>query len=170
MDEGIFIARLVLGLGMAAHGAQKLFGWFGGPGLSGTAGFMEMFGFRPNKPFALALCATEFGGGLLMAVGLFGPVGPALIILAMIVAIVVAHLGKGYFAATNGFEFPLVYAAAALALASAGPGALSLDRLLGLDGVWNVDRIQVVIAASVVGAVLTLLVRRTPAPAPALAE
>jgi putative oxidoreductase len=155
---------------MAAHGGQKLFGWFGGPGLQGTAGFMEMFGFRPGLPFALAVSLGEIASGLLMAFGLFGPVGPALMILVMIVALVVAHLGKGYFAMTNGIEFPLVYAAAALALASSGPGALSLDRLLGLDGIWNAERIAATLVLGVAGAAITLMVRRrSEAPAPALA-
>jgi putative oxidoreductase len=132
MDTGILIARLILGLGLAAHGAQKLFGWFGGHGLAGTGGFMESLGFRPGRQFALAAGLGEFGGGLLTAAGLLGPVGPAAMIAVMVVAMLTVHRGHGFFAEGNGVELPLLYATGALALAFAGPGAYSLDRLLGI--------------------------------------
>jgi putative oxidoreductase len=74
MDAGILIARLIVGLAIAAHGAQKLFGWFGGHGLKGTAGFFESLGFRPGIFFALAAGLGELGGGLLTAAGFLGPV------------------------------------------------------------------------------------------------
>src|ERR1044072_3276783 len=86
-DLGLLVARVVLGLLMAAHGAQKLFGWFGGYGIAGTGGFMESLGFRPGRFFAAAAGTTEFAGGLLVALGLLGPLGPAMIISTMIVAI-----------------------------------------------------------------------------------
>src|SRR5205814_7539283 len=86
MDTGLLIARLVFGLLMAAHGAQKLFGWFGGHGLAGTAGFLESLGFRPGRVFATAASLAELAGGLLAALGLLGPIGPALIVSVMIVA------------------------------------------------------------------------------------
>ena len=78
MDAGLVVARVVLGLLMASHGAQKLFGWFGGYGIAGTGGFLESLGFRPGRLFARTAGLGEFGGGLLVALGLFGPVGPAL--------------------------------------------------------------------------------------------
>src|SRR2546428_533738 len=83
---------------LAAHGAQKLFGWFGGYGLAGTGGFFAGLGFRPGVLFALAAGLGELGGGLLTAAGLFGPVGPALIILVMLVAILAVHWPHGFFA------------------------------------------------------------------------
>src|SRR5437762_3853582 len=92
IDTGLLIARLVFGLMMAAHGAQKLFGWFGGHGLAGTAGFLEALGFRPGRAFATTASVSEFGSGLLVALGLFGPVGPALMLSVMIVAAVSVHL------------------------------------------------------------------------------
>lgn len=132
MHLGLLIARLVLGLAISAHGAQKLFGWFGGYGLNGTGGFLESIGFRPGRLFALAAGLAEFGGGVLTALGFLGPLGPALIILVMMVALLTVHLPHGFFAQSNGIELNVAYIAGALALASAGPGVYSLDYILGL--------------------------------------
>src|SRR6185295_11188768 len=110
-DEGLLIARHVFGSLMAAHGAQKLFGWFGGYGLAGTGGFLESLGFRPGRFFAAAAGGTEVVGGLL------GPLGPALIISTMVVAIATVHWGHGVFSQNNGFELPLLYAVTAAAIA-----------------------------------------------------
>src|SRR6478736_6478896 len=104
MDTGMLLARLVLGLLMAAHGAQKLFGWFGGYGLAGTGGFFEALGFRPGQLFAALAGVAESVGGLLLAVGLLEPVSAMAIIAVMIVAIGSVHWGHGLFAATNGVE------------------------------------------------------------------
>src|SRR4051812_5688186 len=101
MDTGILVGRLIVGLAMAAHGAQKLFGWFGGYGIAGTGGFFEGLGFRPGRFFATAAGLGEFVGGLLTAFGLFGPVGPALIILVVTVAAAAVHWDKGFFAMNN---------------------------------------------------------------------
>src|SRR5258706_4134364 len=97
MNEGLLIARLVLGLLMAAHVAQRLFGWFGGHGLAGTAGFFESLGFRPGRLFATAAALGEVGSGLLVTLGLLGPIGPALMLSVMIVAASV-HWPNGVFA------------------------------------------------------------------------
>ena len=86
LDLGLLLIRVVLGLIFAAHGAQKLFGWFGGYGLAGTGGFMESLGFRPGKTFAAEAALGEFVGGLLFALGFLGAVGPALMLSGMIVA------------------------------------------------------------------------------------
>src|SRR5215204_6968662 len=75
---GLLLLRIVVGLAMAAHGSQKLFGWFGGHGLAGTGGFFEMIGFRPGRLFAMAAGVTEIASGLLIALGFLGPIGPAL--------------------------------------------------------------------------------------------
>jgi putative oxidoreductase len=131
MNAALLIARLIFGLGLAAHGAQKLFGWLGGYGLKGTGGFLESLGFRPGALFALAAGLAELGGGLLTGAGLLWPVGPALMIVVMIVAILSVHWSHGFFADKQGLELPLMYATGAFALAFAGPGTYALDRLLG---------------------------------------
>src|SRR5882762_8534639 len=131
MDLGLLIARIVLGLLMAGHGSQKLFGWFGGYGLAGTGGFFENLGFKPGKLFAAAASAGEVISGLLVALGLFGPVGPALMLSVMIVAAVSVHW-HGVFATSNGIELPLLYATAGITFALTGPGRFSLDALLGI--------------------------------------
>jgi putative oxidoreductase len=131
MDTALLIARLFFGLGLAAHGTQKLFGWFGGHGLIGTGGFFETIGFRPGKFFATAAALGETLGGVLLAIGLLGPIGPALMFLVMIVAASI-HVKNGFFATNDGFELPLLYAMGALTFAFTGPGGYSLDRVLGL--------------------------------------
>src|SRR5258705_9197662 len=85
-NAGLLVARLVFGLSLAAHGAQKLFGWFGGYGLAGTGGFFEQLGYRPGKTFAALAGLAEFGGGVLIALRVLGPVGAAPTIFVMIVA------------------------------------------------------------------------------------
>jgi putative oxidoreductase len=164
-DAVLLVARLLLGLGMAAHGAQKLFGWFGGHGLRGTAGFLTGLGFRPAPFFALLAALGETGGGVLTALGFLGPVGPALIVAAMIVAAVSVHLQHGFFAASNGFEVPALYIGGALVLLAVGPGRYSLDAVTGLSTVWTPARDAIVLAVTVAGAVLSLLVRGSAAAA-----
>ena len=168
MDQGLLVVRAVLGLGMAAHGAQKLFGWWGGYGLQGTGGWLESQGFRPGRLFALAAGLSEAAGGLLTAAGLLGPIGPALLVSVMIVAIGVAHWGRGFFAQNNGFELPLLYIGAAVGLALTGPGTLSLDHVLGLTAFWTPATAWAAIGLGVLGGAGNLAVRRpqgTPAPA-----
>ena len=160
MDAGLLLARMVVGLVMAAHGAQKTFGWFGGYGLAGTGGFFESLGFRPGRLFAGAAGFTEVAGGLLLALGLLGPLGPALIISVMIVAIATVHWQHGLFATNNGYELPLLNIAAVAAVALIGNGAYSLDALLGLS--WSSGVVWSVLALAVVGGFANLAVRRAP--------
>jgi putative oxidoreductase len=164
MDTGLLLARMVFGLMMAAHGAQKAFGWFGGYGLAGTAGFMESLGFRPGRFFAAAASGTEIAGGLLVALGLFGPLGPALIVSVMIVAAGTVHWGHGVFAQNNGFEVPLLYGVTAAAIALIGNGAYSLDAALSLS--WPAGVVWTVLALGVLGGLGNLAIRKT-APAAA---
>jgi putative oxidoreductase len=130
---GVLMLRLVLGLTVAAHGAQKLFGWFGGPGLAGFRGVMEKLNIRPPGPFALLAGLGEFVGGLLVALGFLNPAGPLIVAGAMVVAIATVHLGKGFFSSRGGYEFPLLIAGGAVALSIMGPGPYSLDGVLRLS-------------------------------------
>ena len=159
MDAGLLIGRFVFGALMASHGAQKLFGWFGGYGLAGTAPFLESLGFRPGRAFALAAALSEVGGGALVTLDLLGPVGPALMLSVMIVAAVTVHWHNGLFAMNNGIELPLLYAAAAVALCLTGPGRYSLDALFGLASVWSPGLGWSALALGVLGAVANLTVR-----------
>jgi putative oxidoreductase len=164
IDAGLVIARLVFGLLMAAHGAQKLFGWFGGYGLAGTGGFFEALGFRPGRFFAATASLAEFLSGLLVAFGLLGPVGPALMLSVMIVAAVSVHLKNGLFSMSNGIELPLLYGAAAAALALTGYGRYSLDALFDLASVWTPALTWTALGLGIVGGLVNLAIRR-PAPA-----
>jgi putative oxidoreductase len=164
----LLFIRLIIGLAMAAHGAQKLFGWFGGYGIAGTGGFLESLGFKPGKVFAVAAGLAEGLGGLLIALGLGGPVGAALVISAMVVAIVTVHLRNGFFASGNGVELPLLYLLVAAAYAFAGYGAFSLDAVLGLGSVWTPVFVWIFVALGVAGGLANVAVRRqTPAAAAA---
>jgi len=133
MDLGLLILRLVMGLTLAAHGAQKLFGWFGGYGLAGTGGFLEPLGFHPGRRAALLAGLAELGGGLLLALGAATPFAAALPIGVMVVAIVTVHLDKGFFVANGGFEYSLLVVAVASTFAFVGPGRYSVDALLGRE-------------------------------------
>lgn len=132
-DLGLLAARLALGLGLASHGAQKAFGWFEGPGPQGAAGFMTSLGLKPGEGYATAASYNELASGLLIALGLGGPLGPAGAISTMVVAAEMVHKKNGFFAGKGGIEVNVLYSAGALALASAGYGALSLDGIFGLD-------------------------------------
>ena len=122
--------RAGAGLIFAAHGAQKLFGWFGGYGLEGTAGWMASIGLEPGLLMATLAGSAEFFGGLLLIIGLL--VRPTALVLAatMMVAIVTVHLQHGLFIANNGYEFALALLVITVGLAFRGAGSLSADRLL----------------------------------------
>ena len=160
MDLGLLLARVVIGLLMAAHGTQKLFGWFGGYGLAGTAGFFEQLGFRPGRFFAATAAGTEIIAGLLVAAGLLGPLGPALVVSVMLVAIATVHWPHGLFAQNNGIEVPLLYAVTAVALALTGHGAYSLDAAFGLS--WSTEVAWVTLSLGALGAIANLAVRKPP--------
>ena len=160
---GLLIARVVIGVLMAAHGAQKLFGWFGGYGLHTTGEFFVQLGFRPGRAYATIASVAEVASGLLVAAGFLGPVGPAVMISVMIVAAISVHWQNGLFAQSNGIEVPLLYVTGALGFALAGFGPYSLDTLLGITARWTPTLTLTVLAVGVAGGVTNLLIRRRPA-------
>lgn len=132
MDLALFGLRLVIGLTLAAHGGQKLFGWFGGRGIAGTAASYEQLGLRPGRFNACLAGLTEVLGGLLIAMGLLTPLGAAALIAVMTVAALMVTLRNGFFISGQGVEYNLVLMAAGFALAGTGAGGWSLDDALGI--------------------------------------
>lgn len=160
MSVGLLILRLVVGLGLAAHGAQKLFGWFGGYGIAGTGQFLEGLGFRPGRLHAVQAGLAEVLGGLFLAAGFLTPLGAAAVVAVMLVAAVSVHFKGGYFAQSGGYEYLLLLAAAALTLAFTGPGAISLDQALGIA--WSGDKWGLfALVAGLVGGAVPLVARKT---------
>src|SRR5262245_50676324 len=151
MDVGILLLRMTMGLAFAAHGSQKVFGWFGGYGPDGTGQFMEALGFRPGRRHALAAGFVELFGGLLLALGFLTPLAAALIASVMVVAAVTVHWKNGFFA-PRGYELNFVLGMAALSIAFTGPGALSVDSIAHypLSGVaWGICAAVVAVAAAI---------------------
>jgi putative oxidoreductase len=159
MSYGILFLRFIVGATIAAHGAQKLFGWFGGHGPRGTAGFFGSLGFRP--PLAMALMAgLAESSGLFFAAGFLTPFAALAMASVMVVAIGSVHWKNGFWAGNGGYEYNLLIWTAAVAVAATGPGRFSIDNALGwadnLSGVWwGVG----VLAASLAGGLLVLATR-----------
>jgi len=162
LSIGLLVVRVVIGLIMAADGTQKLLGGFGGYGLRGTGEFFVQLGFQPGPAFAAAASISEIISGLLVALGFLGPIGPALMVSVMIVAAITVHWEHGLFATNNGIELPLLYGAAAFALALTGFGVYSLDGLLGIAGRWSSSFTWIVMALGVAGGFVNLALRRRP--------
>ncbi len=132
LSFGLLVLRLIFGGLLAGHGAQKLFGWFGGHGLQGTAGWLKSMNMHPSKPWAVLAGVSEFGGGVLTALGFLNPLGPLASTGAMGMAAAKVHRGKPIWVTSGGAELPLTNIAIALALGIAGPGKFSLDCALNL--------------------------------------
>lgn len=161
MNIGLLLLRLVVGLTLAVHGTQKLFGWFGGPGLDRAGQSMGNLGFVPGRRSALLAGLMETGGGLLLALGLMTPAAAAAIFAVMLVAGFSAHLKQGFFLQKGGYEYTLVLGLAALSIAFTGPGELSLDALFGLDlggALWGLAALLV----GLVGGTIPLAGRQLP--------
>jgi putative oxidoreductase len=139
MHAGLLLLRVVVGLTMASHGTQKLFGWFGGPGPRGTSAFFGQLGYR--APVAMALLAgLAETSGVAFAAGFLTPLAALGIAVVMLNAIFAVHLKNGFFNGNGGIEFPLLLLTTAVAVAAIGPGRYSLDRALHWDdnisGAW----------------------------------
>lgn len=130
MELGLLIIRVVIGLLFIGHGAQKLFGMFGGYGPKGTGGWMESVGIKPGVAMAVIAGLIELIGGTMFGIGLFTPVAAILIALTMVGAIVKVHGPNGLWATSNGYEYPLVVLAVVIGVALTGAGAYSLDAVL----------------------------------------
>ena len=137
MASGILLLRLVLGGTMAGHGAQKLFGVFGGPGLQGATGFFGMLRFRSPAVLALVASATELGCGILLALGFLTPLAALGIATVMVTAVGTVHIRKGFWNSNGGFEFNLLIWTAAIAIVAVGAQRYSLDRAFGWDDNWS---------------------------------
>ncbi|MFE1312882.1 DoxX family protein [Streptomyces sp. NPDC058755] len=127
-DWGLLLVRLTFGLLMAAHGAQKLFGVFGGDGLTATGRLFASIGYRPGRLFAMIGGLSEFLGGLGLALGLFTPLAAAALIGMMINAMVTVTGAHGLWDADGGVEYSVCITVVAIAIAAIGPGRLALDR------------------------------------------
>ncbi|WP_342425508.1 DoxX family protein [Paenibacillus sp. FSL L8-0502] len=130
LASGLLLIRLVVGLLLVGHGAQKLFGWFGGYGPKGTGGWMESIGIKPGVFMAVAAGLMELLGGALFAVGLLTPLAALLITATMLGAIFKVHGPNGIWATANGYEYPLVLIAVVIGIALTGAGSYSIDALL----------------------------------------
>lgn len=161
---GLLILRLVVGLILAGHGAQKLFGWWGGPGMKGWTQTVQKLRIRPAQPWAWVAALAEFGGGILLALGFVSPLGSLAIAGSMLVAIATVHLPRGFWVGKGGYEYNIALLGAVAALALTGPGVYSLDHALGIH---LPEPVSVLIGtiALIVGVAVTLATR-SPQPAP----
>ena len=165
MNLGLLLLRLAVGATLAAHGSQKLFGWFGGGGIQGTGQGLEHLGFVPGRRAAVLAGLAEFGGGLLLAFGALTPLAAAAIVGVMTVAIGSVHIKNGFFNMQGGYEFPLVLSVAALSTVVTGPGTYSVDALLGLDlsgPIWAAGALVV----GLIGGLVQLSARHRAVPQP----
>lgn len=162
---GLLILRVVAGLTLAAHGAQKLFGWFEGSGFAGTLKMQERLGLKPAWFWAFLVVLGEFGGGLSLAFGFLTPLGAAGVFGAMFMAIFKIHWKNGFWSSKRGLEFPLALLAIGVAIGIMGPGAYSLDALFGitLPEVWL---FCVLAVAALLVDIIGLLISRPAAVAP----
>jgi putative oxidoreductase len=130
INIGLLIIRLVVGLLFVGHGAQKLFGWFGGYGLKGTGGWFESIGMKPGVAMALIAGLAELIGGLLFVLGLLTSLAGIMIAGTMLIAILKVHAPNGLWATSNGYEYNLTLLAVAIGIALIGPGQYALDAFL----------------------------------------
>lgn len=154
---GLFrlIARVTIGLLFFGHGAQKLFGWFGGGGIEGTSQAFESLGLRPGRRNAVAAGAAEAGGGLLFALGFATPAAAAALCSVMITAIKTVHWEKGVWVSAGGYEYNLVLLVTVFGLTESGPGPWSVDGALGKPR-WGTAWALAALAAGAAGSAAAL--------------
>ena len=158
IDLSLLILQLGIGLTFAAHGAQKVFGWWGGPGLAGWEGAMAHMGFRPARLFAVTSAFAELGGGLLLAFGLLTPLAAAALVAQAVVIVGHVHWSNGFFNARSGIEFPLLLGIGAAAVGVAGGSAVGIDSFVGFTLAPSVG-VAVVVAGGLAGLVALMVPR-----------
>ena len=157
-DIGILIVRLAIGLTFAAHGAQKVLGWWGGPGFAGWTGGIARMGLRPARLWAAISAGIELFGGLLLALGFLTPIASAFLVAQSSYIVLRVHLPRGFWNSGGGIEFPLQLLAGSLLVVATGPGAIAIDPALGVDlGVWWRAGS---LAVAVVGALIAMAIAR----------
>jgi len=167
-DIGILVVRLAVGLTFAAHGAQKVLGWWGGPGFAGWTGGIARMGLRPAAVWAAISAGVELFGGLLLALGLLTPIAAALLVGQCMYIVVRAHLPRGFWNRGGGIEFPLQLLAGSLLVVTTGPGGLAIDHVLGIDlgARWRAGALVVAIAGAVVAMAIARPQPQPPPPPP----
>lgn len=164
---GLLIARLVIGLTLAAHGAQKLFGWFDGPGFAKFSTGMSKQGLKPGWLWASLACLGEVGGGLSLAAGFLTPLGAAGIFAAMLMAMIKTHWKNGFWNGKRGIEYTLTLVAVSVEIGLAGPGQYSLDALLKTTLPHSALIFGGLAVAAIIVDSIGILISRQAAPAPA---
>jgi putative oxidoreductase len=160
-DLGLLVLRLVVGLTFAAHGAQKAFGWWSGPGWVGWQNAIGRMGFRPAELFAVLSVGAELVGGVLLAIGFLTPLAAAILAAQSVVIILKVHATNGFWNKANGIEFPLLIGVGAVVIGLTGPGAVSLDAVSGLSPTDTV-RLAFVIAGLAAGVLTVALPSEAP--------
>ena len=161
----LLVLRVVVGLTLAAHGAQKLVGWWNGPGLDGFSGWIGSMGMRSPRAAATMAAIFEFVGGLLFALGFLTPLAALMIAIVMLVAIATVHWSSGFFNSDGGYEFNLALVAVAIAVAISGPGRYSLDQALELtDPAFRGVEVGLIVLLLAVVATFANLALRTRTP------
>ncbi len=127
---GITLLRVIAGLTFAAHGSQKLFGWFGGYGLEGVGQWMESIGITPGYLMAALAGSAEFFGGLALVIGLLVRPAAAVLVFTMVIAAATVHWANGFFITNNGFEYAMILGVIGAVLVVEGAGRLSADRAI----------------------------------------
>ena len=155
MQLGLLVLRVVVGLLFIGHGAQKLFGMFGGYGIEGTGNFFESLGMKPGRLNAVAGGSAELVGGALLALGLLTPLAAVLLIATMVVAIATVHWSNGVWSSEGGYEYNVTIIAAVFAVTATGPGDWSLDHALSIDA-HGTGWALAALGAGVVGGLLTV--------------
>lgn len=160
-DLGLLVLRLVVGLTFAAHGAQKAFGWWGGPGWPGWHNAIGRMGFRPIELFAVLSVGAELLGGLLLALGFLTPFAAMVLAAQSVVIILKAHASNGFWNKSNGIEYPLLLCVAGIVIGLTGPGAVSIDAAARLAPTDTV-RLAFVIAGLAAGVLTVALPTEAP--------